>query len=104
MLVAQIQTVTMLQFKIISSWWQKYKLPQCYNSKLSHVGGTYTSNHNCISGVMVSGLASSAVDHGFKVQSGQPKDYKIGSCCFTAKHPACSIKEKEQSLVGSASG
>jgi hypothetical protein len=31
-------------------------------------------------GVMVSVLASSAVDRGFEHQSGQTKDYKIGIC------------------------
>jgi hypothetical protein len=35
---------------------------------------------------MVSMLASSAVDRGFDPRSGQTKDYKIGICCFTAKH------------------
>jgi len=35
---------------------------------------------------MVSMLTSSAVDHGFV--SGQPKDYKIDICCFSAKHAA----------------
>ena len=36
--------------------------------------------------VMVSVLASSAVDRGFEPRSGQTKDYKIGICCFSAKH------------------
>ena len=45
-----------------------------------------------IGGVMVSVLASSAVDRG----SGQTKDYTIGICCFSAK-------VKEQRLVGSES-
>jgi hypothetical protein len=35
---------------------------------------------------MVSVLASSAVDHGFEPRSGQTKEYKIGICCFSAKH------------------
>jgi hypothetical protein len=35
---------------------------------------------------MVSMLASSVVDRGFDPRSGQTKDYKIGICCFTAKH------------------
>ena len=39
-------------------------------------------------GVMVSVLASSAVDRGFEHQSGQTKDYKIGICCFYTKHVA----------------
>ena len=55
----------------------------------------------CIGGVMVSMLASSGVDRGFDPKSGQTKEYKIGICCFSAK--ACSIKEKEQRLVGSES-
>ena len=43
---------------------------------------------NRICGVMVSMLASSAVDCGFKPRSGQTKDCKIGICCFSAKHAA----------------
>ena len=35
---------------------------------------------------MVSMLTSSAVDRGFEPRSGQTKDYKIGICCFSAKH------------------
>jgi hypothetical protein len=31
-------------------------------------------------------LPSSAVDHGFEPRSGKLKDYKIGICCFSAKH------------------
>jgi hypothetical protein len=50
---------------------------------------------------MVSMLASSVVDRGYKPRSGQTKDYEIGICCFSAKR---SIKEKEQRLVGSESG
>ena len=38
--------------------------------------------------VMVRVLASSAVDRGFRPRSGQTKDYKIGICCFSAKHAA----------------
>ena len=39
---------------------------------------------NRISGVIVSVLTSSAVDHGFEPWFGQTKDYKIGICCFSA--------------------
>jgi hypothetical protein len=39
-----------------------------------------------ISDVMVSVLASSAVDRGLESRSGQTKDYKIGICCFSANH------------------
>ena len=35
---------------------------------------------------MVSMLASSAVDCRFESRSGQSKDYKSGTCCFSAKH------------------
>ena len=46
-------------------------------------------------GVMVSMLASSAVDYGFEPRSGQTKDYKIGICCFTAKYTALRSKNKD---------
>jgi len=38
---------------------------------------------NCISM-----LTWSAVDRGFEPRSGQTEDYKIGICCFSAKHTA----------------
>jgi hypothetical protein len=44
---------------------------------------------------MVSVLASSAVDRGFEPRSGQTKDYKIGICCFSAKHLAVRRKSKD---------
>ena len=44
---------------------------------------------------MVSVLASSAVDRGFDPRSGQTKDYEIGICCFSAKHPALRSKSKD---------
>jgi hypothetical protein len=50
---------------------------------------------NHIGGVMVSVLASSAVDRGFEPRSGQTKDYKIGICCFFTKHTALSRKSKD---------
>ena len=50
---------------------------------------------NRIGDVMVNMLASSAVDHGFKPRSGQTKDYKIGICCFSAKHTALRRKSKD---------
>ena len=49
---------------------------------------------NLIGGVMVSVLASSAVDRGFESRSRQTKDYKIGICCFFAKHAALRRKSK----------
>jgi hypothetical protein len=50
---------------------------------------------NRISGVMVSVLASSVVDRGFESRSGQTKYYKIGICCFSAKHAALRRKSKD---------
>ena len=44
---------------------------------------------------MVSVLASSAVDRGFKPRSGQTKDHKIGICCFSAKHAAFRSKSRD---------
>jgi hypothetical protein len=44
---------------------------------------------------MVSVLTSSVVDRGFVPQSGQTKDYKIGICCFIAKHVALRRKSKD---------
>ena len=42
--------------------------------------------YNRIGGVMVSMLASSAVDRGYESRSGKTKDYKNDICCFSAKH------------------
>ena len=56
---------------------------------------------NRICGVMVSVLASNAVDRGFESWSGQTKDYKIDICCFSAKH--ATLRANEQRLVGSES-
>ena len=44
---------------------------------------------------MVSMLASSAVDRGFELWSGQTKDYKIGICCFSTKHVALRSNSKD---------
>ena len=43
---------------------------------------------------MVSVLASSVVDRGCMLRSGQAKDYKIGIYCFSAKHSALRRKSK----------
>ena len=50
---------------------------------------------NHIGGVLFSMLASSAVDRGFEPRSGQTKDYKIGICCFSAKHAELRRKSKD---------
>jgi hypothetical protein len=44
---------------------------------------------------MVSVIVSSAVDRGFEPRSGQTKDYKIGICCFSAKHAALRRKSQD---------
>ena len=44
---------------------------------------------------MVSVLVSIAVDRGFEPRSGQTKDYKIGICCFSAKHVVIRRKSKD---------
>ena len=48
-----------------------------------------------IDGVMVSMLASTSVDCGVESRSGQTKDYKIGICCFSAKHVALRRKNTD---------
>ena len=48
-----------------------------------------------IGGVMISILASSVVDRGFEHRSGKPKEYKIDSCYFSAKHAALRRKSKD---------
>ena len=50
---------------------------------------------NRIGDEMVSMLAWSAVDRGFKPRSDQSKDYKIGICCFSVKCTALRRKSKE---------
>jgi hypothetical protein len=56
---------------------------------------TTDNNIKCIRGVMVSTLASNTVDRGFEPWLGQTKDYKIGICCFSAKHAALRRKSKD---------
>ena len=51
-------------------------------------------NHS--GGAMVSMLTSSAVDRGFEPRSNQTEDYKIGICCFSAKHAALRRKSKDR--------
>jgi hypothetical protein len=57
----------------------------------------YSIHHNRIGGVIISMLASSAVDRGFEPRSGQTKDYEIGICCFSAKQPVLRRKSKDWS-------
>ena len=51
-------------------------------------------NNNYIGGVMLSLLSSSAVDRGFEHGSGE-SNFKIGICCFSAKHAALRRKSKD---------
>jgi len=44
---------------------------------------------------MVSIVASSGLDRGVKSWSGQTKDYKVGICCFSAKHAALMRKRQD---------
>jgi hypothetical protein len=44
---------------------------------------------------MVSVLALSWIDHGFKFRSGQTKDYKIGICCDSPTRAALRRKSKD---------
>jgi hypothetical protein len=44
---------------------------------------------------MFSSLALSAVDRDIEPRSGQTKDYRIGICCFSAKHAALRRKSKD---------
>jgi hypothetical protein len=44
---------------------------------------------------MVRVLASSVVERGLESRSGQTKDFKIGICCFSAKHAALRRKSKD---------
>ena len=55
--------------------------------------GNINQKHR-IGDVMVSALASSAVDRGFEHRSGQTKDYTIGMCCFSAKYAALRRKSR----------
>jgi hypothetical protein len=50
---------------------------------------------NRIGSVMVSMLALSTIYCGFEPWSGQTKEYKIGICCFSAKHAALRSKSKD---------
>ena len=51
---------------------------------------------NQVDGVIISILASSAVDRVFEPQSGHIKDYTFGICCFSPKHVAFGSKTKNK--------
>ena len=60
-----------------------------------HQQNNFNEIGNCIGGIMVSVLASRAVDHGSESRSVQTKDYEIGICCFSAKYTALRRKNKD---------
>jgi hypothetical protein len=53
---------------------------------------------NRVCGVIVSMLTSSAVDREVGPRSGKTQDYKIGICCFSAKHSA--LRKRERPKTG----
>ena len=55
----------------------------------------YLKHTNHIGGVMVRVLAFNAVDRGFEPRLAKTKDYKIGFCCYSAKHAALRRKSKD---------
>ena len=65
---------------------------------LSTIHCMHLVSFNCIDGLMVSVLALSAVDCGFKSWAGQTKDYNFGICCFSAKHAA--LRSKRTGWLG----
>ena len=80
-------------------WIMKRKIKQSLEMVNNFTNMKYLSQlsslWNRIGGVMVSVLATSVVDRVFEPRSGQTKDYKIGICCFSAKHVALRRKSKD---------
>ena len=60
-----------------------------------HKLSSFRFTTNSSGDVMVSVLASNAVDRGFEPRSGQTKDYKIGICRFSTKYAALRRKNKD---------
>ena len=52
-------------------------------------------NQDRIGGVMVSVVASSAVDREIEHRSGQTNDYETGICCLSTKHEVLRRKSKD---------
>ena len=77
---------------IIDHWNRREDL---IDQVIKEVFGNCIKTLNRIGSVMVSELASSAVDRGFKPRPSQIKDYEIGSCCFSANHAALRRKCKD---------
>jgi len=70
------------------------KLPDGCRFAVSNVMLLLILVSNRIGGVMVSLLALSVVDRRCEPRSDQTKNYKIGICCFSAKHTALRRKSK----------
>ena len=83
-------------FLFFNLQWNLSKLTAAYNEILYKSNFKYSPNvGNLIDGVTVSVLSSSVVDRGFETRSGETKDYKIGICCFFARHAALRRKSKD---------
>ena len=68
----------------------------CLSTTMSFLSDIHVCNYKKnFGGVVVSVPASSAVDRGFEPGSDQIKDYKIGICCFTARHIALRRKSTD---------
>ena len=74
----------------------KSSLKQVCVNNTNYIHKTWTStNGNLIGGVMVSVLASSAIEHDVDPRSGQTVDCTIGKSCFSATHAAFRRKSKD---------
>jgi hypothetical protein len=62
---------------------------------IDHNWQPWSFTSHCIGGVMVSVFSSSVIGSGFEPKSGQAKDYRIGICCFSAKHATLRKKIKD---------
>ena len=92
MLVSWCWSISIVLFQIKMREEQKYKK----NITLAlYISSCILYHWNHIGSVMVSVLTLSAVDHRFESWLGQTKDYKIGICCFSAKHAAWRRKSKD---------
>ena len=67
--------------------------PHVVNKELEHFGDENVLLEPHL-GVMVSVFISSAVYRGFDPRQGQTKHFKIGICCFSAKHATLRRKSK----------
>jgi hypothetical protein len=67
----------------------------CFSKPYQNLSTPVLIYKSHIGGVMVCVLVSIVVDRGFELRSGQTKDYKIGICCFSAKHAALRRKSND---------